>query len=634
MSKTLKIAETLALPIDAATQTFAFIARKGAGKTYTAGKLAELLFEAGVQVIVLDTVGNWYGLRLAADGKGTGFDIPVLGGLRGDIPLEPAGGALIADIAVDTGRSVILDVSQWSKADRQRFATAFGERLWLRKKGERHPAPLHLVIEESQLIVPQDVRGDTAKMVGVYEEIIRLGRNYGIGVSMITQRPQSVNKEVLNQTECLFVGQVNGAQERDALKKWITHQGMDVHLVDELPGLKIGTFYVWSPQWLNLLERVQILKKRTFDASATPKVGDERIQRDLKPLDLADLEQQMKATIEKSKADDPRELRKDLATALARAQQLEREIKTLKAAPAVGKPTPVLTEADRELLQKLSTTMQSMAGELGARSGAFIAGCTESAERKIADIVEVTLGKVRSQCETFHEDGRARFAKLLEQKGLAKVLEKLQAVSTPPAPAHHQERAASQTLQRPVRSAPVPPRQAARSSDVARPADSNGLGASAHRILDQLAALESLGYDAPSKTQLAVWCEVSPTSGGYFNNLGKLRSAGLLKYPQPDLVALTDDGRSIARPPAQLSPVEMQEALLRKVGASKAAILQALIATYPNAISKDELADHIGVSKTSGGYFNNLGALRTLGVIDYPSPGMVQALPVLFLEGR
>jgi hypothetical protein len=150
-------------------------------------------------------------------------------------------------------------------------------------------------------------------MVGVYEEIIRLGRNYGIGVSMITQRPQSVNKEVLNQTECLFVGQVNGAQERDALKKWITTQGMDVHLVEELPTLKIGTFYVWSPQWLNLLQKVEILPKETFDASATPKVGDKRVRRELKPLDLADLQEQLKTTIEKAKADDPRELRKQIA---------------------------------------------------------------------------------------------------------------------------------------------------------------------------------------------------------------------------------------------------------------------------------------------------------------------------------
>ena len=35
------------------TQTFAFIAHKGAGKTYAAGKLIELLLEAGVQVAVL-----------------------------------------------------------------------------------------------------------------------------------------------------------------------------------------------------------------------------------------------------------------------------------------------------------------------------------------------------------------------------------------------------------------------------------------------------------------------------------------------------------------------------------------------------------------------------------------------------
>ena len=362
----LKLADNLKLPIDAATQTFAFIARKGAGKTYAAGKLTELLLDAGVQVVVLDTVGNWYGLRLGADGKSAGFDVPVLGGLRGDIPLEAAGGALIADIVVDTGRSLILDASQFSLADRKRFATTFGERLWLRKKGERHPAPLHLVIEESQLIVPQFTGsgGDAARMLGVFEEIIRLGRNYGIGVSMITQRPQSVNKEVLNQTECLFVGQVNGAQERDALKKWITHQGMDVHLVDELPGLKIGTFYVWSPQWLNILEKVRILPKRTFDASATPKVGDRRVQRDLKPLDLNDLQERLKATIEKAKADDPRELRKLIA-------DLEKQLKAPaqaipKTEPVRQVEVPVLKDGQLARLEKVVQSGEAQLQRLAA----------------------------------------------------------------------------------------------------------------------------------------------------------------------------------------------------------------------------------------------------------------------------
>lgn len=313
MAQTLKISDDLTLPIDAATQTFAFIARKGAGKTYAAGKLAECMIDAGVQVVVLDSVGNWWGLRLSSDGKESAFDIPVIGGLRGDIPLEATGGKLIADTIVETGRSLIIDVSQFSKGDRQRFATEFGERLWLKKKAERHPSPVHLIIEESQLIVPESVRGDSARMVGIYEEIIRLGRNYGIGVSMISQRPQSVNKEVLNQTECLFALQVNGAHERKALKEWITHQGLEKSLVDELPGLPVGTAFVWSPQWLQILKKVRIGKKKTFDASATPKVGSHEVRRDLKPLQLDDLQERMSATIEKAKAEDPKELRKQIA---------------------------------------------------------------------------------------------------------------------------------------------------------------------------------------------------------------------------------------------------------------------------------------------------------------------------------
>lgn len=337
MPKELHIASNLSLPIDAATQTFAFIARKGAGKTYAAGKLAECFLDVGVQVVILDSVGNWYGLRLLADGKTPGYDIPVIGGLRGDIPLEATGGHLIADIVTETGRSVIVDISQFNKSDRQRFATAFAEQLWKSKKAERHPSPVHLIIEESQLIIPETVRGDVAKMVGIYEEIIRLGRNYGIGVSMITQRPQSVNKEVLNQTECLFALQVNGKHERIALRDWMTYRGAEKTLVDELPSLPVGSAYVWSPQWLGILRKVKIGQKKTFDASATPKVGSYQVRRELKPLNLDDLKARMAATIEKAKASDPKELnaiiaglRRDLTAAQKSAQPREQDTLRIK----------------------------------------------------------------------------------------------------------------------------------------------------------------------------------------------------------------------------------------------------------------------------------------------------------------
>jgi hypothetical protein len=54
------------------------------------------------------------------------------------------------------------------------------------------------------------------------------------------------------------------------------------------------------------------------------------------------------------------------------------------------------------------------------------------------------------------------------------------------------------------------------------------------------------------------------------------------------------------------------------------AILETLVKYHAQPISKDFLADEIDVSSSSSSFTNNLGALRTLGAIDYPKPGMVQ----------
>jgi len=179
--------------------------------------------------------------------------------------------------------------------------------------------------------------------------------------------------------------------------------------------------------------------------------------------------------------------------------------------------------------------------------------------------------------------------------------------------------------------APVPRAPQPRWGGQAREAV-EGVSRSQQRILDSLAALEGMGIKQPSREQLALWSEVSPTSGGYFNNLGGLRTAGLIEYPGGGKVSLTNAGRTIAAAGEPLSVEQMQRSLYAKVGSSKAAILKALVDIYPQDIAKNELAEKIGVSPRSGGYFNNLGSLRTLGVIDYPAPGAVAALPVLFLE--
>lgn len=75
----LNLATDLQLPLDAVTQTFAFLAKRGVGKTYSASVLVEEFLKNGLPVIVLDPLDVWWGLRANHTGDAAGFPIVVLG---------------------------------------------------------------------------------------------------------------------------------------------------------------------------------------------------------------------------------------------------------------------------------------------------------------------------------------------------------------------------------------------------------------------------------------------------------------------------------------------------------------------------------------------------------------------------
>jgi hypothetical protein len=95
----------------------------------------------------------------------------------------------------------------------------------------------------------------------------------------------------------------------------------------------------------------------------------------------------------------------------------------------------------------------------------------------------------------------------------------------------------------------------------------------------------------------------------------------VLRNLEPGEVEFTEAGREAAHLEDDDRPVH--EHWLGIVTGPQKTILEALIACHPNPIAKNALAEQIGVSSTSGGYFNNLGRLRTLGAVDYPQPGSV-----------
>lgn len=357
----LKISGELQLPIDAVTGTFGILATKGAGKSNAAVVMGEEMYDAGVPWVAIDPKGDWWGVRSSADGKGPGLPIVVFGGRHGDVPLEPTAGALLADLVLEQRLTCVLDVSQFTKADVVRFLLAFGTHLFRHADDAEVVEPLHLFLEEAHEYLPQQVSsrtdgGDIGKLVGAWQRIVKQGRFKGLGVTMISQRSSSLNKDVLELVDTLIVLRTIGPRSRDAIKQWVKDQDVDEKLLASLPTLTSGEAWIWSPGELDILKRVHFRRRRTFDSGATPKVGQaRRAPATLADVDLAAIKEQMADTIEKAKADDPKLLRK-------RITELERDLTAARA----EKPEPIVDRVEVPVLS--GEAVEALRGASGALS--------------------------------------------------------------------------------------------------------------------------------------------------------------------------------------------------------------------------------------------------------------------------
>lgn len=362
---------------DLATQKLAVLGISGSGKTYGAGKLVELLAAEGRQFCVIDTVGNWFGLRVAKDGKGPGLRVPVLGGDHGDVAIESGHGRLVAETLAETGSSMIVDISDFTGGETRAFVVAFATALLAAKK--RSPSPLMVVWEECQEIVPQKVFGEDARMVGAVQKLIKKGRNYGVGTMLISQRAAAVNKEALNQCHTLLGFRVIGKLDRKAIEDWTTDHGEDA-ATTAMSKLDTGACVLWSPQWLRRRDVIKIAPKWTFDASATPdfdghvaKVGK------LAPVDLDKFKARMAEAIQKADERDPGRLQERIAT-------LEREL--------ASRDTGAMRTRDVELAQKIDSENRLLRAEI-QRLRLVCQGVQGMADGTV-DAVHEHVGKIRA----------------------------------------------------------------------------------------------------------------------------------------------------------------------------------------------------------------------------------------------
>lgn len=582
----LHIAEGLSLPLDAITRTFGIFGQRGTGKSTTAAVLVEQAVKAGGRVVALDPTGVWFGLT--REGSGPGLPGVVLGGENQDAPLQPQSGALVAEFVMRSEYPfVALDMKLMRKHERQHFAMEFLEALYHENRD-----PLMVVFDEAAQFAPQQMRekGDVPRLLGAVEDLVKLGRSRGLGAVMIEQRIATLNANVREQIETLVAHRLVGPLDRKALREWIAAQGepdREAEALAEIPKLQTRHALVWSPSFLRFFGRVAVNNATTFDSRATPEVGKRRRTPTARaPVDLAELQERMAATIEEAKANDPKALRAQVA-ALQKQLAAAEKAKPVAAAPAPKRvEVPAVPEKAIARLEAWSRQHLEAVAKL------------EDLRAKLPDLV-------RPVGDGLAAATKARISVAVAPRVLTPV--------------------------RPVGSVVV-----RRTVDVRVPdshsAPTEALTGPEQRILDALAWLEANGNASPELAAVAFLAGYKIGGGAFNNPRGRLRVRGLVDYTADGMV-LTPAGRALSRAPeAALTNAEMQARVMDRLDGPMQKILGVLIDSHPDAISKDELAQRAGYEPGGGAFNNPTGRLRTLGLIDYPQRGMVVARDVLFPE--
>ena len=583
MNTELHLSPTLNLPLNAITQTFGILAVRGAGKSNTAAVMAEEMFACGLPFVVIDPVGSWYGLRSSADGKAPGLPIPIFGGKHGDLPLERTAGLLLAQIVVNQRLSCVLDLSGFdSEAAKKAFLLDFAQELY-----RRNEDPLHLFLEEADDFIPQKPMRDETKLLRAFENIVRRGRSRGLGVTLITQRSASINKNVLTQVETLVAMRTTGPQDINAIEAWIKYHAQGKDVLASLAGLQDGEAWLWSPHWLKRMERVQIRRRSTFDSGATPKnarTGEKKRAATLADIDLATIREQMGESLKRAEAEDPRRLHQ-------RIRELEKQLEQAQqaAAPVVERvEVPVLLRDDVEDLRTLFERFEVQASVIKALLQRALAETVT-----VVDAPKTTSATVLAQTSAKGKAGSPEIQLTVKQKALAHRAEVMVGLTS-----------------------------------------TTKLPKAQQTILDALAWLAGCGIPQPTRQNVAVIAGIS-AKGGYFSNtLGTMRTAELIDYPGNGLVSLTSKGSGYASlPDAPQNLNDLHQRWFTKLPKAQRTLLEVLIRFYPQKMLRTALA-HQAELDANGGYFSNsLGALRSLGLVEYPASGHVRASNLLFPGG-
>lgn len=614
--RTLRITDELSLPLDLITMRTAEYGDSGAGKTAFARLIAETVHDAKHRFCAIDLKNDWWGLKSSADGASEGIPAVVFGGPRRDVQLFDGAGEVVAETVASIEQSVILDLDAMSKARQIRFLTAFLSRLY---EVNRHP--LLLICDEADRYAPQKPMSPEAIMsLSASEDVCRRGRKRGIGQMWLTQRTAVLNKNISDICQMTVVFRTPGARDLNELEDRvgrIASKQVVAEVLRQAPALEDGqAFFLSSNPKLRKympdpVRPIQLPMPRTFDSSATPGVGQRRREpKVLARTDLAMIETKMAEQVQQAKANDPKELKQKLAAAQA-------ELAKFRAAPAPS------AKVETKTVEKPVISDKQIA-----------------AVGKLADKLDPLVAKamtVVSALEQRTADARALGDQIAAGVKTIEAAVKLARTPAPPAAPAVAVQPRNFLLNERHQVSPPTKAQGARLREPVAEGAPEGMATTHQRLLNAIAWLNTFGIREPERGMVAAIAGASALSSAFENNVSRLRSWGLIDYPQQGRVVLTDAGRKLAAAPETPPTLDALHQAWRDSPPFQPAhvrILDAIIQLGPqDELSRQELAERAGASVKSSAFENNVSRLSSLGLLRYPRPGFVRASELLFPPG-
>ncbi|MDX2084670.1 MAG: DUF87 domain-containing protein [Candidatus Melainabacteria bacterium] len=245
----------------------AILASSGMGKSYLTGVLLEETLENKGLICVIDPEGEHFTLAER-------YPMLIVGGEHASVPFDPDAVDIYVEAMLGHGLSTIFDLSDFVDAEQQAYYALIADSLF--QAEQKYRRKVRLVVEEAQIYAPQSggaVGGDAkAKKSGpnnlmASQRIAKRGRKRAIDSLWATQRPASLNKDILSQCNRFWFGGITSELDYKAIRPFLQEAGISF---TDIKSLQPGEFFLYGK---GKTRRIQVRKRLCKHAGATPEAG-------------------------------------------------------------------------------------------------------------------------------------------------------------------------------------------------------------------------------------------------------------------------------------------------------------------------------------------------------------------------